>query len=55
MDDNKLKQAHNLMNSLGNENQSLMGLSQRKEGIFDTLLWLIGEGEPLDELQDLEE
>lgn len=52
--DEKREQAIKLMDYLGNQNQSIHGLSGREEGIFDTLLWLIGDGEAPDELEDAE-
>lgn len=51
----KIKEAERLLDFLGENNRGIMGLSSREEGIMDTLLWLIGEGEPLDELQDIED
>ncbi len=48
----KLEEADQMMDKLGNKNQSIMGISQREEGMFDLLLWLLGDGDPPEELED---
>ena len=55
MSEEKIELAEKLMESLAESNDTFMGLCSRGEGILDTLLWLLADGEPLEELQDLDE
>ena len=46
------KEAQEMLDILGNKNQSLMGLNTEESAYFDILLWLFGDGEKPDVEQE---